>query len=312
MAEIHFGEHVLSCDSGDTALDTLLKHNVQVPWSCRAGLCHSCLLQATDGTIPPASQRGLNEEQRSDGLLLACQCIPESTLKLQTLRRALQPMQAIITSSRLLNPTLLELTFSPRLPVDYRPGQFLSLSANKNDGGSRYTLVSCPWKEADLRVHVSRKVGGHFSSWLFDEAQAGQMIWLKGLGGECCYQPDNHQPLIIFGAESGISAALAIAEDAAWHNHKASVQLLLKGDIDTAMDSHPSTLSEDSIIKVKSSNLETTAEVLMNTEQFRNARWILLGKAKPVLRLTSWLGEQGIAPHNILPLAYRTGDPVSP
>ena len=307
MAEIHFGEHILSCDSGDTALDTLLKHNVQVPWSCRAGLCHSCLLQATDGDIPPASQHGLNKEQRSDGLLLACQCIPESTLKLQTLRRALQPMQAIITGTRLINPTLMELTFSPRLPVNYRPGQFLSLSLDKHESGTRFTLISRPWKEADLRIHVSRKVGGGFSSWLFDEAEIGQMIWISNLGGECCYQADNRQPLILFGAESGISAALAIAEDARWHHHKSAIQVLLKGD----MEEHDYTLPENSVLKVKGCELENTAETLLASPHYREARWILLGKAKPVLRLASWMGEQGIAPHNILTLAYRTGDSFS-
>ncbi|MTI15514.1 2Fe-2S iron-sulfur cluster-binding protein [Sansalvadorimonas verongulae] len=308
MAEIHFGEHVLNCDSGDTALDTLLKHNVQVPWSCRAGLCHSCLLQATDGDIPPESQRGLNEEQRSDGLLLACQCIPKSTLKLQTLRRALQPMQAIITGTRTVTPTLLELTFSPRLPVNYRPGQFLSLSLNKHEQGTRFTLISRPWKEADLRIFVSRKVGGRFSSWLFDEAKTGQIIWISNIGGECCYQPENQQPLIIFGAGSGISAALAIAEDAEWHHHRSAAQVLLTGDI----EGHKHTLSEKSVLQVKDSELEATAETYLSSSLYRDARWILLGKAKPVFRLTSWLGEQNIAAHNILPLAYHTGHSLSP
>ncbi|WP_281645651.1 2Fe-2S iron-sulfur cluster binding domain-containing protein [Parendozoicomonas sp. Alg238-R29] len=308
MAEIQFGEQTLSCSPGETALDTLLKNHIQIPWSCRAGLCHSCLVQATSGEIPLAAQRGLTEEQRSDNLLLACQCIPETALTLQPLRRALQPLQAIITDTRLINPTLLELTFSPRLPINYHPGQFLSLSLEKHDYGSRYTLISRPWAEADLRIHVTRKVGGGLSSWLFDEAKPGQTIWVKELGGECCYQPDNNQPLIVFGAEVGISAALAIAEDAQWHQHKAPVQVMVKGDT----EDHSHKLPDDSVLKVKSSNLEVTAEALMNTPANRNARWILLGKAKPVLRLTSWLGEQEVPAQNILPLAYRTGSALSP
>ncbi len=302
MIEIQFGAHILNCASGETALDALLRHHVPVPWSCKAGLCHSCMIQATDGSIPNAAQQGLTQEQKDDGYLLACQCLPEAPLKLQPLRRALQPMQAVITHVKPVTPTMVELTVSPRLPLTYRPGQFLNFSLEKDDNGTLLTLISRPWAEPDLRVYVSRKVGGGFSSWIFDEAEPGKQIWLKDLGGEACYAPDHHQPLILFGSDAGTGAALAVAEDAFWHEPNQAIATILTGE---QPDNIQHQLPADSIIMTNKASLEDHTGRLLNDPRFRGARWILFGTSKPVLALTAWLGERGVARENVLPLPYR-------
>ena len=168
----------------ESVLDTLLRHNQPIPWSCQAGLCHSCLVQAVEGEIPKQAQQGLTPEQKTENLLLACQCYPEDSLKLQIFQRSQQPMEAIITHLQILTPTLMEVTFSPQFPFDYHSGQHLCLGRKKSELNDRYTLVSCPQEDVDLRVHVARKAGHMFSSWLFEEAQQGTHIWLQKPGEE--------------------------------------------------------------------------------------------------------------------------------
>ncbi|CAM3753912.1 2Fe-2S iron-sulfur cluster-binding protein [Parendozoicomonas haliclonae] len=301
MAEIQFDGNTYHNAEGESVLDTLLRNHAQVPWSCRAGLCHSCMLQATDGLIPSAAQIGLTQEQKSDQLFLACQCYPESSLTVQPLRRALQPMQAIITRKNLLSPTLLEVTFSPRLPINYRPGQFLSLSREKEIAGSRYTLISRPWAEPDLRIHVHRKVGGDFSAWLFDEAHQGQMFWLNGLGGECCYHPDDSSAYVVVGVEQGIGAALAVADDIHWHDARVSAQIMLCGELTGHAIPDANTLTVES-----KKQLPEIATPLLADHKFRDARWLMFGKPKAVLGFAAWLGEQGVPRERVIPLAYRS------
>lgn len=63
---------------GETLLDALLRAGVVVPFSCRAGICHTCLMQrVAGGPIPEAAQRGLTAEQRRSGYLLPCRCRPD-------------------------------------------------------------------------------------------------------------------------------------------------------------------------------------------------------------------------------------------
>ena len=309
MALIQFGEHKINIAPDETVLDTLLRNNIRVPWSCRAGLCHSCIIQATHGTIPPEAQKGLTQDQIQQRLLLACQCYPESPLTLQLLRREQQPVQTVITEKKSISPTLLELTLSPRLPVNYRPGQFIHLSCEKNEPGHRYTLISRPWAEPDLRIHIARRAGGVFSSWLFEETRQGMRLWLQGLGGECCYLPERHEPLIVFGSGPGAGAALAVADDALWHHHKQPVQVLIHGDDNLDHQNH--SVPEDRIQTVKGEEFEDRIANFTNNTAFHQARWILFGKSKKVLSMTALLGEHSVPSTQVQPLAYRADNPIT-
>ena len=178
---IQFQGRTFGSQPSESVLDTLLRHNQIIPWSCRAGLCHACLVQVVSGDIPKQSQQGLTPEQKTDNLLLACQCYPEDSLELQIFERSHQPMQAIITHMRALSPTLMEVSFSPQFPFAYESGQHLLLGCKKSEISDHYAILSCRHEEADLRVHVARKAGHPFSSWLFEEAQPGTHIWLHWL-----------------------------------------------------------------------------------------------------------------------------------
>jgi CDP-4-dehydro-6-deoxyglucose reductase len=64
----------------ETVLEALEREGVPVMSSCRAGVCQSCLMQATDGQLPPKAQQPLKESLRAQGYFLACVCVPEGNL----------------------------------------------------------------------------------------------------------------------------------------------------------------------------------------------------------------------------------------
>jgi ferredoxin len=63
---------------GETVLDCLLREGQGVAYSCRAGVCHSCIMKMPSGTIPPEAQEGLKPALKQQGFFLACQCHPVS------------------------------------------------------------------------------------------------------------------------------------------------------------------------------------------------------------------------------------------
>lgn len=68
--------------AGETVLDACRRSAITIPFSCGAGTCHTCMLQALQGVVPPEAQRGLTPEQCDLGYLLACQCVPVGPLAL--------------------------------------------------------------------------------------------------------------------------------------------------------------------------------------------------------------------------------------
>jgi ferredoxin/truncated hemoglobin YjbI len=68
--------------AGETLLDACRRNGVPIDFSCMAGVCHTCLLQAQTGQVPAAAAAGLTPQLRAKGYLLACRCRPDGDLAL--------------------------------------------------------------------------------------------------------------------------------------------------------------------------------------------------------------------------------------
>ena len=83
IALIQYGEKNYALVPGLTLLDALQQSGAEIPSSCRSGVCQSCLMQAVEGTPPPASQRGLSAAQVAQGYFLSCLCEPTGPLSIR-------------------------------------------------------------------------------------------------------------------------------------------------------------------------------------------------------------------------------------
>src|SRR5262245_65974977 len=90
-----------SLAEGESVLDCLLRHGVQVNSLCRSGSCQSCLLQSTAGAVPPAAQAGLKDSWKQQGYFLACICRPREDLVVARCDAA-APYSAIVQRGTLL------------------------------------------------------------------------------------------------------------------------------------------------------------------------------------------------------------------
>lgn len=78
MAEIIInGERTnISWPQEESLLDCLLKNDISVPYSCKAGICSACQCRVIAGNAHTNSDLGLSEKEREMGLKLACQLFP--------------------------------------------------------------------------------------------------------------------------------------------------------------------------------------------------------------------------------------------
>lgn len=70
------------CHEGETLLDALLRQGVDIPFSCRNGVCHVCMHRVERGEVPPEAQQGLDEEKRRQALFLPCKCHPRTDMSI--------------------------------------------------------------------------------------------------------------------------------------------------------------------------------------------------------------------------------------
>ena len=97
MRKITYQGNTYTCQANETVLDTLLRNNIEIANSCRAGLCHLCLMHCLQGEVSKASQQDLKSSQKQLNHFLSCQCVPENDIEV-----ALPDDEDIYVSARLM------------------------------------------------------------------------------------------------------------------------------------------------------------------------------------------------------------------
>lgn len=224
MPRIHIAETAYELASGETLLEGLARHGVEIPSSCRAGVCQSCMVRAESGSVPAAAQAGLSPPLRMQNYLLACRCTPEEDLRI-ALESGAAEYATVISSITRLNERICALHLEVPDGFQYWPGQFINLI---RPGGviRSYSLASVPGEDATLTLHIARMPEGKLSTWAHDEAAPGDPLRFSGAHGCCFYVPGKpEQPLLLVGTGTGLAPLYGIAREALRQGHGAPIHL---------------------------------------------------------------------------------------
>lgn len=225
MPKIAFSDGVYECPPGETVLECLTRHGVDIPSSCGGGSCQTCMMRAQEGTPPPSAQQGLKPTLQQQGYFLACICRPEEDLTVVVAGdEALPKLETTVLDKTPLSTALMRLRLAISPGFDYRPGQFLNL--HRADGVVRsYSIASLP-QEGYLELHVESIENGLMSGWIHRELAVGSKLQIDGPHGDCYYlegKPD--QPLLLIGTGSGLAPLWGIARDALARGHRGEIHL---------------------------------------------------------------------------------------
>jgi len=71
-------ENVIQCEEDQYILEAAEDAGIDLPSSCRAGACSSCLAKVLEGSVNNDEQSFLDDEQLEEGWSLICVATPES------------------------------------------------------------------------------------------------------------------------------------------------------------------------------------------------------------------------------------------
>lgn len=151
--------------ANETVLQACLRSAIDVPFSCQAGSCHSCLLRCTEGTIPEAAQRGLDTSLRQQGYLLACQCQPSVSMNLSRPYPADWLTSCVLLSLAGRGGPFLFLQFETTRLLTCQPGQRLNLVTDS--GPPPWMEVTATWPGVNrVGAILHCRAGALLPSWL--------------------------------------------------------------------------------------------------------------------------------------------------
>lgn len=225
MPDIAFeGEHY-ECEPGESVLDCLIRHGVSVNYSCKAGVCQSCMMVAVEGEPTPESQIGIRETLKAQDHFLICSCLPGADMHVAVPDSINTSFEAEVLSLDKLSADVIRLRLARPDNYDYLPGQFLNLSSP--EGVSRsYSLASVPTLDDFLECQIRVVPDGQVSGWVAESLKVGDTVTVSQSAGECSYLPGREQQsLLLVGTGTGLAPLVGIARDAIQQGHSGPIHL---------------------------------------------------------------------------------------
>jgi NAD(P)H-flavin reductase/ferredoxin len=225
MSNLHFYNRVFTVSDGQTVLDVLLENSQDIPYSCKMGVCVTCVMQVVEGEVGAETQAGLRESLVKQGHFLPCVCQPAEDLHVVMADRQDLFSPAMVQEVEHLKGDICRVFLEPATPLYYHAGQFLNL--RREDGLSRsYSLASVPSQDGRLEFHIKRFPKGQMSNWIMDDLKPGNHLEIQGPTGNCYYQPGKlDQSMLLVGNGTGLAPLIGIARDALASGHQGPVHL---------------------------------------------------------------------------------------
>ncbi len=225
MPTITFQGQAYQVESTESLLDGLSRQGVELPHSCRAGVCHSCMMRATQGTPPADAQNGLKDNLKHQGYFLACICKTTQDLGIALADdEATHKIEATLIDKHLLAPDIARLRLRPNASLNYQAGQFINV--HHDNLVRSYSLASVAELGESIELHVRKLAQGRMSTWLVDEIQTGATLTISGPEGSCFYLPGKpEQSLMLVATGTGLAPLWGIVRDALRQGHSGPIHL---------------------------------------------------------------------------------------
>jgi NAD(P)H-flavin reductase/ferredoxin len=226
MPELRVGDRIWPVAASVNLLDALNSAGIAVPYSCRAGSCHACLVRCVSGEPLDALPQALDADKREQGWRLSCQCRVIEDLSVEIFDPLRDGLPARVVGADWLSNDVLRLRLEPERPMRYRAGQHLVLWTAT--GVARpYSLASLPGEDPFLEFHVDCHRPGAF----VDAARrlnVGDPVRLGELrGGALQYDPDwQDRPLLLLAAGTGLGPLWGVLREALRQEHQGTIRLM--------------------------------------------------------------------------------------
>ncbi|MCO4878290.1 2Fe-2S iron-sulfur cluster-binding protein [Paraburkholderia caribensis] len=202
--------------------------------SCRRGICGQCNGLVLDGTFS-VGIHGDTQTVSKDGnpaSVLMCQTFPRSDLTIDCREKQegtlTRPAQIDNISFPTPEVAVVDLKLMDEVPFDFKAGQFVAIRWT-GDRSKYFSLASRDCEKGRIQLHIRRQKFGEFTTWLFENAQRGDILGLDGPFGTFTWSTPNQRPVILLATGTGFSPIKSLVETHQLWNRTAPVYLYWGG-----------------------------------------------------------------------------------
>lgn len=214
-------EIAFDCAENQSVLDAALRAGIELPYSCRKGVCGNCAGGIAQGEVAGIEGASIRNESCTPEQVLYCMCTPATDLQIQpaTWHRidpgARKRFTAKVFRNQLAAPdvSVLQLRLPAGQRAKFHAGQYLQLAVG--DGSTRcYSMANAPHESDALTLHIRHLPGGAFSARV-PGLQQGDLLDLELPFGAVTLDTASTRPIVFVAGGTGFAPIKSILDDMA-------------------------------------------------------------------------------------------------
>jgi CDP-4-dehydro-6-deoxyglucose reductase/ferredoxin-NAD(P)+ reductase (naphthalene dioxygenase ferredoxin-specific) len=212
----------IAVEAGQTILDAALDAGVDYPFGCQSGNCGACKsrLLAGDVLLAPYSEFALTDDERAQGLILACRAEPQMDCQVawleleETVQHPLRQLDCRVVE--LLQAThdirIVRLAAEAGGPFTFSAGQYAAVKFGQLPARD-FSMANRPDDPA-IEFHVRAMQGGSVSHYVNRELKVGDAVRVEGPMGLAWLREAHTGPILAAAGGSGLAPIKSIVERA--------------------------------------------------------------------------------------------------
>jgi CDP-4-dehydro-6-deoxyglucose reductase/ferredoxin-NAD(P)+ reductase (naphthalene dioxygenase ferredoxin-specific) len=244
---------------GETVLDAALALGLPYPHGCRSGNCGACKSRLLKGRVEmtPYSEFALTEDERRDGLVLACRSLPAGPgvelawLELDEV--AAHPLRDLTCRVSQLDDMThdikrLRLAIEDGGPFTFSAGQYAALGFDAI-ALRDYSMANAPPRDGaeggEIEFHIRHLAGGASSAYVAKTLKRGETVRVRGPYGGSFLRENHAGPIVAVAGGSGLAPIKAIVETALKLGMKQPIHLYfgVRAERDLYLEEHFASLA---------------------------------------------------------------------
>ena len=230
--------HTFPIEAHETILEAALKHGYTLPYSCRDGVCGTCIGKVMTGQVDYGKyhESTLSEAEKAEGMALFCCAKPLSNLTIEC--REVNAVKDIPVKTipcrvqKMERPAPDVMVLSLKLPANERlqflAGQYIDILL-KDQKPRSFSLANAPHDDEFLELHIRNIIGGAFTHHVFEVMKERDILRFKGPLGTFFLREDTEKPIILVASGTGFAPIKAIVEHALYIGMKRPIHFYWGG-----------------------------------------------------------------------------------
>jgi NAD(P)H-flavin reductase/ferredoxin len=213
-------EFQFPCEPNESVLDAAQRAGLEIPFSCRKGVCGTCKGRVASGEVRAYSGDALGAAERAAGNVLFCNARPRSDLEIvpRAISKADPFARKTVTArvfrlARLADDVMfVHLRFPAGIRVKFKAGQHLNLLL---DNGERrdFSMANPPRESDGAQLHIRHVPSGAFTSYVFNALKQGDHLRAELPFGDFALR-ESTKPILFVAGSTGFAPIQSMIQDA--------------------------------------------------------------------------------------------------